>query len=484
MVLLTRSDQHCCTSEHSNLNDLAAEVFEPINDIMRQMQRLVLLVLLLATGLCHDVRAQEASGGIRFDTYHLDNGLRVILAPDPTATAVAVNLWYDVGSRHERPGRSGFAHLFEHLMFQGSENVVRGEHMQYVQRAGGSLNASITEDRTNYFQTLPPDRYNLALWLESDRMRSLQITEENMKREVEVVKEERRLRVDNQPYGTSQLAASYYAPYDPETCFPYGHSVIGSMEDLDAAELRDVQEFFNLYYAPNNATLTVSGAFDPAEARQLIDQYFGPIPAGGVPPGVECVDPFNHLPTRETIVDANAQLPAFRASYGGVEAGHPDSYALSLLASILGAGESSRFNQRLVQQERTALNASAFGTFRRGPGLIILQAIANQGATPEHLEALIDEEIDRVRREGVTVAELERVQNRYRASTVLGRQTVMGRAEALQWHNHFLGDPGAINTEMERYMAVTVADIQRVANTYLNPDNRAIIITQPAGGVE
>lgn len=422
----------------------------------------------------------SADGAIAFEQYALDNGLTVVLAPDPTATAVAVNLWYDVGSRHERPGRSGFGHLFEHLMFQGSENVPRGQHMQLVERAGGSLNASITEDRTNYFQTVPPDRYNLALWLESDRMRALRITEENMKREVEVVKEERRLRVDNQPYGTSQLDALYYAAYDLETCFPYGHSVIGSMEDLDAAELPDVQEFFDLYYAPNNATLVVAGLFDEAEARQLIESYFGDIPRGGEAPEPVCETPFRHFPTEQVIEDTNAQLPAFWASYGGVEAGHEDSYALSLLASILGQGESSRLNQRLVQQERAALVAGMFGIFRRGPGLILTQAIANQGTTAEALGALLDEEIERVRTGGVTAEELEKAQNRYRAGAVLGRQSVMGRAEALQWHNHFLGDPGAITTEMERYMAVTLEDVQRVAQRYLDPANRAVIITQPA----
>jgi len=435
------------------------------------------LGLLVAPARAQDARAP---GDVPFEQYELENGLRVLLSPDPTATAVAVNLWYDVGSRHERRGRSGFGHLFEHLMFQGSENIPRGEHMQLVERAGGSLNASITEDRTNYFQTLPPDRYNLALWLESDRMRSLRITEENMRREVEVVKEERRLRIDNQPYGTSQLDALYYAPYDPETCFAYGHSVIGSMEDLDAAELRDVQEFFDLYYAPNNATLTVVGLFDAEEARGLIEEYFAGIPRAADPPEVVCETPFRHLPTQRVIEDGNAQLPAFWASYGGVPAGHADSYALSLLASILGQGESSRLHRRLVTEERAALGSGSFGVFRRGPGLVLIQAIANQGVDADRLGALVDEEIERIQTEGVTAEELEKAQNRYRANAVLGRQSVMGRAEALQWHNHFLGNPGAIRTEMDRYMAVTRADLQRVARQYLDPQNRAVIITQPA----
>jgi zinc protease len=422
-----------------------------------------------------------SAGDIPFEMYQLGNGLRVILAPDPMATAVAVNVWYNVGSRVERPGRSGFGHLFEHLMFQGSENVERGEHMQRIERAGGSLNASITEDRTNYFQTLPPNRYNLALWLESDRMRSLQITAENMRREIEVVKEERRLGVDNSPYGTSIQQALYYAPYDSTTCFPYAHSVIGSMEDLDAAQVEDVRSFFDAYYMPNNATLTVAGAFDADEARGLIEEYFGPIPSGTPPAPVECADAFRSLPSRQTMEDSNATLPAFFASYGAVRADHEDSHALTLLGSILGQGESSRLNERLVRQEQAALQAQTMTMLRRdGPGLMVVLAIANQGVTPDRLEAIVGEEIARIRDEGVSAEELEKAKNRYRAGTIRGRQTVMGRAEALQWHNHFLADPGAIRSEMERFMAVTAEDVRQAAARYLTDANRSVVITQPA----
>jgi zinc protease len=425
------------------------------------------------------------AGEIRYDMYQLENGLRVILAPDPASTAVAVNLWYNVGSRVERPGRSGFGHLFEHLMFQGSENVERGEHMRMVERAGGSLNASITEDRTNYFQTVPPNRYNLALWLEAERMRSLRITEENMRREIEVVKEERRRGVDNSPYGESFLQAMYYAPYDSTGCFAYAHSVIGSLADLDAAQIEDVQAFFDAYYMPNNATLTVVGDFDPAEARSLIAEYFGPIPAGTPPPSVECREPFRGLPVRQVIHDPNATLPALMASYGAVQASHPDGHALTLLGSILGQGESSRLNERLVREEQAALQAQVFTSLRRdGPGLMVLLVIANQGVAPERLERLVGEEVARIRDEGVTADELEKAKNRSRAGTVRGRQTVMGRAEALQWHNHFLGDPGAMRTQMEGLMAVTSDDIRRVAARYLTDQNRAVIITQPASATE
>jgi zinc protease len=449
---------------------------------MRSIVPALALALATCLALGPPAVAQDAPAAenVEFDLYRLDNGLTVILAPDPSATVVAVNLWYDVGSRHERPGRSGFAHLFEHLMFQGSENVARGEHMQFIERAGGSLNATVNEDRTIYFQTVPPDRYNLALWLEADRMRALTVTFENMKREVEVVKEERRMRYDNAPYGNSQLAALYYRPYNEATCFPYAHSPIGSMEDLDAAELQDVQDFFDLYYAPNNATLTLVGLFDAGEARGIIEEYFGGIEPAEAPPGVTCEAPFDHLPVEEAIVDGNAQLPAVWAVYGGVEVGHADSYALSLLSSILGQGESSRLNQRLVQQDQIALGAGSGAIFRRDPGLLLFQAIANQGVDAEQLRVVLEEEITRIQREGVTADELEKAKNRYRASTVLGRQTVMGLAQALQWHNFFLGDPRAMNAEMDRHMAVTAADIHRVANEYLQPGRRLLIFTLPA----
>jgi zinc protease len=451
----------------------------------RTMAAVALALAALGAGAAPSLAQDAGTGDIPFEMYQLDNGLRVILAPDPASTAVAVNLWYNVGSRVERPGRSGFGHLFEHLMFQGSENVERGEHMRRIERAGGSLNASITEDRTNYFQTVPPDRYNLALWLESDRMRSLQITEENMRREVEVVKEERRLGVDNSPYGSSFLQAMYYAPYDSTTCFAYAHSVIGSMEDLDAAQLEDVQAFFEAYYMPNNAALTLVGDFDVTEARSLIQEYFGPIAAGTPPPAVECRDAFRGLPSRQTVADGNATLPAFIASYGAVQAGHEDSHALTLLASILGQGESSRLNERLVRQEQAALQAQVFSSLRRdGPGLMVVLAIANQGVEADRLGELIGEEIARIRNEGITAEELEKAKNRYRASTIRGRQTVMGRAEALQWSNHFLGDPGAIRTQLERAMAVTADDIRRVAARYLTDQNRAVIVTQPVTGTE
>jgi zinc protease len=441
----------------------------------------VLLALSLAAG-AGPLPAQEAgrAGDIPFETYRLDNGLRVILSPDRSVPVVAVDVWYDVGSRDERPGRTGFAHLFEHMMFQGSGNVGKGEHMQLIERAGGSMNGTTSEDRTNYFETVPANRLNLGLWLEADRMRSLAVTKENFENQREVVKEERRLRIDNQPYTSSFLHALYTAPYNAKSCFAYGHEVIGSMADLNAAETRDVQEFFNTYYTPNNATLTVVGDFDPAEARTLIQKYFSDIRASEPPPPVECTSPFSHLPVRDTIRDTKANLPALLHSYGIPQAGHPDAYALSLLASILGSGESSRLHQRLVKQEKAALQVSSSANVRRGPGVFVVFSIANQGVGVDPLQRLADEEIEKIRRNGVTRGELEKAKNQYRARTIRGRQTALGKAEALQYFAHVHGDPAAIRTDLERYLAVTPADIQRVARQYLIPQNRAVVITQPA----
>jgi zinc protease len=433
---------------------------------------LVLLVLL----------APAASAQATLETYRLSNGLNVILAPDPSATTVAVNVWYDVGSRREPPGRSGFAHLFEHLMFQGSENVEPGGHSRMVTQAGGQNNAYIVEDHTAYFQTLPPDRYNLGLWLEAERMRSLIVTEEVMRREIEVVKEERRLRFDNAPYGVARLEAWYYLPYDASTCFAYAHSPIGSPADLDAATLHDVQRFFDTYYNPNNATVALAGAFAPAEARRLIQEYFGAIPRGPEPPPVTCEEPFRHLPVRRTIDDPNATLPAVMFSYGTPAVDHPDTEALNILISILSSGQSSRFNQRLVRDEQVALQASGFLMSRVGPGLVWVIGVANQDVEIEQVESSLDAVIDQVRRNGVTQAELDKARNNYLAGRVRERQTSQGTSEALQWSNHYLGDPRAMDARMERLRTLTVDDIRRVAATYLTPENRAVVVAVPVPG--
>src|SRR3954468_15385960 len=254
------------------------------------------------------LHAQDA-GRIQLDTFTLANGLKVVLAPDRSTQVVAVNVWYNVGSRNEQAGRTGFAHLFEHMMFQGSANVAKGAHMSMIEQAGGQLNGSTQDDRTNYWEILPSNRYNMGLWLEADRMRSLAINQANFENQRETVKEERRLRIDNQPY-TGAFLKGVTAPFDPKTCFAYGHELIGSMTDLNATKTEDVKAFFDLYYAPNNATLTLVGDFDPAEARKLIQQYFGDIPRSKTPPPVNCSTQFNAGERKETVTDDKSTLPA------------------------------------------------------------------------------------------------------------------------------------------------------------------------------
>jgi predicted Zn-dependent peptidase len=365
------------------------------------------------------------------------------------------------------------------MMFQGSQNVEKGEHMKLVERAGGDMNGTTGDDRTNYYETLPANRVNLGLWLEADRMRSLAVTQENLQNQREVVKEEKRMRVDNQPYATAIRAAISEVPYDSATCYAYGHPGIGSMEDLNAASVQEVKRFFDTYYAPNNATLTVTGDFDPAEVKGLIEKYFGEIPSGSPVPPFTCEKPFDKLPVTRTFDDQNANLPAVFVAYGMPPQKSADTYPLQLLASILAGGESSRLHERLVRQEKAALETFSFPIFRRGPGVFMAGAIANQGVTVEKLQSLLEAEVTKVRQNGVTAAELEKAKNQARAEMARSLQTAFGKAEALQEASYIYGDPGAIRTNMEKTMAVTLEDIKRVANQYLTPQNRATIIDQP-----
>ena len=430
--------------------------------------------------------ATAQNARIPVETYRLDNGLRVVLSPNAAVPTVSVNVWYDVGARDEKPGRTGFAHLFEHMMFQGSQNIGRGDHFKLMERAGSqNFNGTTDYDRTNYYQTLPANRLNLGLWAEADRMRSLAVTEENFRNQRDVVKEEKRQRVDNAPYATALRAMIGEVPYNPESCFGYAHISIGSMADLDSATLDDVRNFHSTYYRPENATLTVTGGFVPAEAKALIQRYFGAIPRGTAAiPRNTCTQPFTKLPVRREFTDANAQLPAVMATFGLPAAGDKDMAAITLLNAILTDGESSRLNDRLVKRERAAVQMVPLFLERRGPGLAMYFMVANQGVGAEKLEALFDEELARVRDGGVTEAELARARNRLRAGEVLQRQSPHGLAEALQTGVHFHGDPNWVNRSLAPYAAVTAADVQRVARQYFTNTNRALAVITPAAAAK
>jgi zinc protease len=441
------------------------------------------LALACAMAAGHAVTAgAQARSPIMRETYALPNGLRVILAEDHTAQVVSVNVWYDVGARNERPGRTGFAHLFEHMMFQGSANVAKGDHLSLVQRAGGTLNGSTAEDRTNYYQSLPSNRLNLGLWLEAERMRSLRITQEHFENQRETVKEERRLRIDNQPYAQAFYAA-FAELFDRERCFAYGHEIIGTMDDLNAASLDDVIEFHRTYYRPNNATLVVTGDFVAAEAKALIAQYFSDIPRGAAPPPVTCDQPVNPGLRRKQVVDNKANLPAVLALWRAPSYESADWPALDLLRMMLGQGASSRLNRAVVRDAKAAAAAETLlglGAPRRGPNLFGVLAFANPGVSADSLEALVQREVARVIADGVADEELGKAKNSFRAARVSQMETSMGRAEALQTAAMFLGEPTALARDIDRYAAVGVNDIRRVAASYLRADNSAVTHIVPA----
>ena len=448
---------------------------------MFRRHQLSLLALLAAAALPPAARAQEP-GRVTLERYSLPNGLTVILSEDHSAQVVAVDVWYDVGSRDERPGRTGFAHLFEHMMFQGSANVKKGNHMALLERAGSQgFNGSTAEDRTNYYQPLPSNRLNLGLWLEADRMRSLAVTDSTFANQRAAVKEERRLKVDNQPYGRA-IFEEAYALADSTSCFPYSHSIIGSMADLDAATTADVKAFFDLYYAPNNATLVVVGDFAPAEAKRLIQQYFGDIPRRQSPPKVTCAQRFSTGAIRRTVHDSRPNLPAVMQIVRVPAYDHPDYPALALLTTIVGGGESSRLNRSLARDAKVAVATpvylNPFGP-RRGPGGLLLWAIANQGVAVDSLDRLLSAQVAAVASGGVEPGELEKAKNAYRATVINERQTALSVAEALQTATMFLGNPDAVNTDFTRYMAVSADDVKRVAATYLRPDNTLTLVITP-----
>jgi len=438
------------------------------------------LLACLSLAAAVSLPAQEP-GKVAYESYQLPNGLTVVLAEHHTAQVVAVNLWYDVGARNEQRGRSGFAHLFEHLMFQGSAHVAKGEFFQLIERAGGSLNGQTEEDITRYFEVVPSNRVNLALWLEADRMQSLAVTDANFENQRAAVKEERRLRVDNQPYQAALLDGLYGA-YDSTNCFPYAHSTIGSMEDLDSASTADVQAFFHLYYAPNNARLTVVGDFKPAEIKPLIAQYFGGIPRVDAPPPVACTTEFNQGAVVRKVTDKLANLPATLQFYRIPAHDHADTPALALLEIILGQGESSRLNVKLAREAQAAVSTQAgvFGT-RRGPGVFATIAVANQGISADSLNTLLNAEVARIGSEGVTDAELTKAKNVLTASVISDRQRALDIAEALQHAATYHGSLEAVNTDLTRYLAVTADDIKRVAQAYLRPDNALILLVSPGG---
>jgi predicted Zn-dependent peptidase len=410
------------------------------------------------------------------EQFTLANGLRVILSEDHAIPVVSVAVYYNVGSRNERIGRTGFAHLFEHMMFQGSENVPKAAHFQHISNAGGTMNGTTSSERTNYFETLPANQLPLALWLESDRMRSLKVTQENLDNQRSAVQEEKRLRIDNQPYVPAFLLVDELIFQNPANA----HSTIGSMEDLDDATVEDVQEFFRVYYAPNNAVLTIVGAFDSTEARALVEKYFASIESQPAPPTVDVNEPPDVAKREDLHQDPYAPVPAFIIGWKIPPRRTPDFYALSLANELLTEGESSRLYQKLVKGTESVVQIQGGVDSRRGPSAAFIFAIPKPGEEVATIRQAIMDEIKQLAANGPTAEEMEKLQNGLRNDAVRVRQSSLFRAQRLAEFALYDNDPNLFNTEHERYMSVTADEIKDVVTRYMDTDNRVTLDIVPA----
>ena len=416
---------------------------------------------------------------IPIERFTLDNGLRVNLSHDATTPVVAINLWYGVGSRNERKGRTGFAHLFEHMMFQGSEHVPKNRHFELIERAGGSLNATTWFDRTNYFETVPSHHLELALWLESDRMGWMlpAMTQEKLDNQRDVVMNEKRQHYDNQPYG--DWDERIHAMVFPRS-HPYHHTVIGSMADIEAATLEDVAEFFQTYYVPNNAVLTVCGDFSRDEALDLIERHFGGIARGGeIPaiPGDATLDPIIGLTVHER-VEAEVPLPRVLMAYRVPPYTDSDFYAAEVAGAVLGSGRASRLYRSLVRERRVAKDVTSFVLpLTSGAGMLLAWATGFPEGDPAELEAALVAESEGLA--SVTDREIERAVALTETALVRQIEQVGERADLVSMFDQFFDDPERLNGELERLRAVTPADASAFVERLLGPDNRAVLTYVP-----
>ena len=399
-----------------------------------------------------------------------------MLSRDQSVPAVSVAVYYDVGSRNERVGRTGFAHLFEHMMFQGSENVPKAAHFQYIFNAGGTMNGTTSTERTNYFESLPANQLPLALWLESDRMCSLKVTQENLDNQRQAVQEEKRLRYDNQPYINAFLRINELIFKNPANA----HSTIGSMEDLDAATIDDVREFFRIYYAPNNAVLTIVGDLEVAEARELVEKYFAGIPRQPDPPAVDVSEPEQVAQPRETYHDKLAPAPAFILGWKIPPRRTPEYYALSLAGDLLFVGESSRLYQKLVKGDESVVSIQGEVDDRRGPSALYIFALPKPGKGVATIREQIVNEIGQLASNGPTDEEMEKLRNTLSNDSVRGRQSTLYRAQRIAEFTLYDGDPHLFDHELDFYLKVTSDQIKAVTKSFLDVDNRVVLDIVPA----
>ena len=412
---------------------------------------------------------------IEFTEFDLDNGLHVILHQDNSTPIVAVSLLYHVGSKNEDPNRTGFAHFFEHLLFEGSENIDRGEFSELVNGAGGTLNAYTTFDKTYYHQVLPSNQLELGLYLESERLLHAKIDSIGIETQRQVVKEERRTSYDNRPYG-SLLEETMKRSF---TVHPYRWTTIGSMDHLNAAEDHEFMDFYRTFYVPENAVLSIAGDIDIDQTKTLVEKYFSEIPRGTKEiPRPTVVEPPQTEEVRDLIYD-NIQLPAVIQSYHIPPQGTDDFYAVNMLAQLLSQGESSRLSKSVKDEQQKAVYVGAFPLDLEDPGITIAFGIANAGVSPEDLEAAMDAEYEKVKNELISEQEFQKLRNQIENDFISSNSRIAGIAESLANYHMYYGDTDLINTEIERYMNVTREDIQRVANKYFTKENRVVLYYLP-----
>ena len=437
--------------------------------------KLFLLILFTATG-----SVIHAQNKIEFTEFDLENGLHVILHKDNSTPIVAVSVMYHVGSKNEDPERTGFAHFFEHLLFEGSENIERGEYFKTIQAAGGTLNANTSNDRTFYYQVLPSNQLELGLYMESERLLHAKIDSIGIETQREVVKEERRQRMDNTPYG-SVVEETMKRAY---TVHPYRWPVIGSMDHLNAATDEEFIDFYETFYVPNNAVLSIAGDIDIEETKKLVKKYFSEIPKGKVEiPRPTIEEPKQTKEVRDTVYD-NIQLPAVIQAFHIPAQGTDDFYAVSMLAQLLSQGESSRLSKALVDEQQKALYVGAFPFPLEDPGITLAFGIVNMGVSLEDLEAAMEVEYDKVKNELISEEEFQKLRNQIETRFVNSNARVVGIAESLANYHMYFGDANLINTEIERYMDVTREDIKRVANEYFTKENRVVLYYLPKSSTE
>ena len=447
--------------------------------------RVGLLVVLLAGLLSVKPWRAAVNASVRppkltYQRLELPNGLTVLLHQDRSTPIAHVQLWYHVGSKDERPGRTGFAHLFEHMMFKGSKNVEPEQHTSIVSSVGGQANAYTTEDATVYWQTVPAQYLPLVLWMEGDRMATLRIDDRTFRNEREVVKEERRMRIENQPYGRLNEILFERA----FTVHPYRHPVIGSMKDLESATIDDVREFYRTYYVPSNCTIVIAGDFEIDQVTDLVNRYLARVPPATNP--VPRDIPKEPAPSKERrfTVEEAWPLPAVVVAHPITYDGHPDSYPLHIVSKVLSDGQSSRIYRKLVYETGLALTAFGGGNIIEDPNLFFTVAIVNPGQSPAAVEKGLIAELDKLKAEGVTERELQRAKNQFARDYILGRESLQEKATHLAHAEVIHSDITTADGEFDIFQKISLADVQRVARTYFTPESRIVLHVMPRGGAQ